>query len=159
MNIYKFKTPGLFPGVTAKEAAEELERIREKHGILSARVIVEESMDEKAILHRCFQWDDTKAAALYRESQARDLIRNLIVMVEETIIKGSVRAYVNVTPAQGQNRSYVPLYNAMLDDTARADLLNQAKRDSECFIAKYSQLEELNKVKEDMLYFINGLTK
>lgn len=155
MKKHEFVTPGLFPGVTADQAVEELERIREKRGILTPGIIVDESRGENALLHKCFQWDDTKAAALYREEQARTLIRNIRCVVEITEISYKTRTYVNVSTVEGSPRSYLPIDTAMSEDYSRADLLNQAKEDARKFITKYNTLEQLNKVKEEMLLFIN----
>ena len=159
MKKYEFSTPGLFPGVTAEQAVKELERIREKRGVLTPEVVVEESRDEKSVLHKCFQWDDAKAAALYRVEQARTLIANIRVEIIETVLTGKFRGFVNVTTVTGRPRSFIPLQEAMLAETPRADLLAQAKRDAKAFVDKYSQLEELNKVKQDMLLFTNDINE
>ena len=156
MKKYEFSTPGLFPGVTADQAAEELERIREQRGALTPEIVVDESRDEDSVLHKCFQWDDTKAAALYRAEQARTLIGNIKVVITNTEIKGTFRAFVNVSTVEGSPRSYIPINAAMSEDYSRSDLLAQAKADAKTFITKYNTLEQLNKVKAEMLLFINN---
>lgn len=154
---YKFKNPSLFKGITAGKAAEELERIREKHGYLSPEVVVDESRDPGAVLHRCFEWDDWKAAELYRARFAGDLIRNIEVVVNDKTVECNVRAFVNVRAAEGFQRSYIPIHEAMLNDVSKNDLMEQAKAEMQSFITKYAQLEELGNVKREMLYVINGI--
>jgi hypothetical protein len=157
MSNYKFITPGLWGDVTADEAVVELERIREKYGTLKPEMVVEESKPEGALLHKCFQWDDTKAADMWRKEQARQLIKNITVTVTNDSVSATVRAIVNVVTSESDKRSYVPLIKAIHDDASYQDLLGQAKADMESFIAKYSQLNELNAVKQAMLFALNGV--
>ena len=154
-NKYVFRNPGLWKGISADKAFAELERIRAKHGVLKPELVVEESRPKRAVLHNCFQWDDTLAAQKYRQSQASDLIRNITVVVVNENVSCSVRALVNVSRADDQKRSYVPIIEAILDDAAYKDLLEQAKADMESFVTKYGQIAELNPVKAEMLKAIN----
>ena len=155
---YLFKTPSLWKGASADKAAEELERIRRVNGILTPELVVNESAAESAVLHKCFQWNDTIAAEKYRISQAQDLIRNLTVVVVNESINCSVRALVNVTNKFScGKRSYIPIAEAIVDEDAYADLLAQAKAEMESFVSKYSQLSELNSVKAEMLKTISEL--
>lgn len=148
---YQFSTPGLFRGVTAEEAANELIRIREKYGTLEPEYVVDESRDSDAVLHKCFQWDDRKAAELYRKRQAMALIENIKVVVSNERMDIVVRAFVNVSPAHGVPRSYHPTAEVIHSEEAYKDLLAQAKAEMESFITKYQQIEELNGVKAKML--------
>ena len=152
MSNYKFINPGLWKGVSADDAVTELERIRAKYGTLKPEYIVEESKGEEALLHKCFQWDNEKAAALWRKEQAATLLRNIVVVtiVEEVEI-GNIRAYVNVVQEALPDRTYVPIAQAIVDDKAYADLLAQAKGEMESFVRKYSQITELNRAKAEML--------
>lgn len=154
---YKFITPGLWGDLTADKAMAELERIREKRGELKPEYVVEESKDEKAVLHGCFQWDDTIAAQMWRKEQARQLIKNITVTIVNENVSATVRAVVNVATTNGDGRSYVPLTQAILDDVSYDDLLAQAKAEMESFIAKYSQLTELNSVKKSMMAVLSGI--
>ena len=128
MEKYQFSVPSLYKGkVTADAAAAELERIREKHGILRPEIVVDESREASAVLHRCFQWDDKAAAESYRTQQARKLIDSIQVVIVNSDVHYSVRAFVNVRPAEDAGRSYTPMTEAIHDDKMYADLLSQAK--------------------------------
>ena len=151
MSNYKFRNPGLWKGVSADDAAAELNRIREKRGTLKPEFVVEESKDKNAVLHNCFTWDNKKAAELWRKQQASDLIRNIVCIVVNENVETEIRAFVNVVTGTLPDRSYTPVTEAILDDTAYKDLLAQAKAEMESFINKYSQIEELNGVKAAML--------
>lgn len=154
---YKFLNPSLWKSVTADEAMEELERIRKKHGLLKAEIVVEESKDERSVLHKCFQWDDSKAAEAWRKEQARQLIKNIVVVITETQVSASFRALVNVSSSKSSFRSFVPLADAMDDTISHKDLLFQAKKEMEAFISKFNSLNELSKVKHEMLLAIQNI--
>lgn len=152
---YTFANPGLWKGLTAAAAATELERIRQKHGTLKPEAVVEESEPEGAVLHGCFQWDDTIAARLWRNEQAKALIRNIMVEVSDKTVTCTVRALVNVASEPTAQRSYVPITEAIHNETSYADLLKQAKQEMVSFVKKYNQISELNRVKAEMLKVIN----
>lgn len=61
----------------------ELESIQESFGEVSPETLIESSKNKKSILHVFFQWDNEKAAHLWRLRQARDLLTRIQV----TIIK------------------------------------------------------------------------
>ena len=150
---YEFILKNLYPGITADEAAAELERIRAKHGVLDPALVVEESRREDDVLHGIFCWDDAKAAELYRTKQAQKLIQDirLVVTNENVNVNVAVRAYVNVRPAAGFAREYLPTQEVIANDEAYRDLLGQAKEEMQNFVSKYAQIEELNTVKASML--------
>lgn len=148
---YKFINPSLWKGVTADEAAAELDRIRQKNGVLKPEIVIDESRDENAVLHRCFQWDNEKAAELWRREQARKLIGNITCVVIAESVESSVRAFVCVETSNNSAQSYIPITEAIVDDTAYQDLLRQARADMDSFIKKYTQITELRFVKQSML--------
>lgn len=148
---YEFILQSLYPGITADEAAAELERIRKKYGALDPAMVVEESRHEENVLHNIFCWDDEKAAALYRTKQAQKLIQDIRVVVVNENVEVAVRAYVNVRPAAGCYRQYIPTQEVIKNEEAYKDLLEQARADMENFVTKYAQIEELNQVKASML--------
>lgn len=157
MSNYSFKNPSLWNGVTADEAAEELNRIRDEKGCLKAEFVVEAARPKDSVLHKCFEWDDKKAAELYRLRTAGALIRNLNVEVVTEKSEVSTRAFVNVRMEPDSERSYAPIVEAIQNETAYNDLLEQAKEDAGKFVNKYSQIQELNAAKMELLKFKNGI--
>lgn len=152
---YSFKTPGLYSGITADAAHAELVRIRNKYGELSPENVVAESTDKDSILHSIFEWDDTAAAEKYRREQARHLIKNIEVKITIEHYAIPCRALVNVVTSVSPTRTYIPVEEAIADDTAYKDLLEQAKKEAMTFVGKYSQITELNKAKAALLEFVN----
>lgn len=136
--VYQWKVNGVIP-VDAQTAGNELTRIYNKHGKLSPSDVVNESRNDSAPLHKCFEWNDKKAAEKYRESQAQQIIC-LITTVEKTAENTpvEVRAFVNV------NREYQPISVVMNDEEKRKSLLKTALSELSAFQRKYQSLEELN---------------
>lgn len=58
-------------------AANELKRIFKDHGYLTPALIVKVARKKKNPLHDCFEWNDTVAANLYRETQAKYILRQI----------------------------------------------------------------------------------
>lgn len=155
---YKFTIPGLYESkVTPEAAAVELNRIRNKFGILRPEFVVEESRRVDAVLHAIFQWNDAEAAELYRRTQARKLIDSIQAVITNDDITCTVRAFVSVRSSEEESRSYTPITEAIHDKEMYADLLDQARKDMQSFVTKYSQLSELNSVKAEMLKAINNV--
>lgn len=139
---YEWKLPGLF-SVEAQDAGEELERICDKHGALVPHDVVDESRPKTAVLHPCFEWDDPKAAELYREQQARQIIR-CVVVVQEDQKPQRVRAFHNVTA------NYEPVQVVVNDPVKLDKLLENAKAELRAFMVKYQILQQLQPVFDEI---------
>lgn len=129
--------------VSAEVAAEELKKIADENGgQLEPRMLVDASRAEDAPLHSLFEWDDTVAAEKYRETQARFIIRNIVVKTEEA---PPVRMMVHAG-----NPGYVQTKTALRDVDMHAALMRQAINDIQAFKAKYRGLRELDEVLREM---------
>ena len=135
---YRFKK-GSYIKADAQTAGEICEKL-EQQGNLTARALLEESRPENAPLHNAFEWDDGKAAELYRENQARHIISSLeIVPVQSE----PVRAFFNIVRSEPQ---YTHI-NVLMNQKETAEmLLKYALNELLAFQRKYSQLVELAKV-------------
>lgn len=143
--IYKWKNHG-FP-VKAQEAGEELERIEQSKGGIKPKYVIDEARPEGAILHNCFNWNDVEAAELYREVQARELIRNIVVVkvaeAEQEITP--TRAFVSVQN-EDESPQYISIRKAMTEVDYQEQILQKAFKELEAFKQKYSGLVQLKKV-------------
>ncbi|MBE6557532.1 MAG: hypothetical protein E7661_00725 [Ruminococcaceae bacterium] len=138
--IYQWKIEGIVP-VDAQSAGTEIKRIYDKFGGVSPKAVVDESRNETAVLHKCFEWNDKKAAEKYREQQAEKII-GLITVVNEQPERKDVRAFVHV-----QN-SYHPIEVVVGDKEKMDEMLATALRELKSFESKYSTLQELSPVFE-----------
>lgn len=144
-SVYKWKGFVNF-GCTAQVAGEELERIRVKYNgrLISANVLAE-AKDQKSPLHKAFEWDNAKAAHLWRLNQAGDLIRNIVVVNKDPDgQEKTIRAFVNVT--QDEDRHYTSISHAMSDDALRKQVLSQAWDELTSWKERYKELVEFSKI-------------
>lgn len=74
---------------------DEMNRIREKHGKLEAKKVVDEARPVDAPLHPNFEWNDGIAGERWREHQARNLIRTVKVINPGT--QESYHAFVHIS--------------------------------------------------------------
>lgn len=138
--VYAWKLPGIVP-VDAQTAGDELSRIYKRDGGISLKTVVDESRGKDAPLHGCFEWDDTKAAEKYRQSQAAHIIRSITVVTEIAADNGSpmaVRAFVTTKTTP----NYEPIQAVISSPDKYRVLLEQAKRDMQSFVQKYSVLSD-----------------
>jgi hypothetical protein len=71
--------------VSAELVGEEIAAVAETNGgICSPGALVDRSRPEDAVLHGEFEWDDSVAGEEYRKSQARNLVRAVVVVRDAT---------------------------------------------------------------------------
>lgn len=132
-------------GVSAQTAYDVIHGLYEE-GKKEASDLVDASRPEDAPLHSLFEWNDSIAAEMYREEQARCIIR-CVCTVPDEIENGSepVRAFFQIDKTTSD---YEPTYVIMSDEEKRKRLLDLAKRELASFRAKYQALKELSRVFE-----------
>lgn len=147
MGQYKWRDGGPKPPVDADVFGRVIEQIAPEEGALGVKpeAVVEAARSSRSEIHKCFQWDNDKAAASYRIQQARALLGALqIVRVElrdgPTV---SNRAYFSI--AQNQSRSYVGHDRVMSDLDLRAMVIKDAHRELEAFVKKYQSILALGR--------------
>ena len=146
MAVYDWKYPWAVPAQVAGEYLSELEK---REGKLTPELVLNESRDENAVLHPCFEWDDEKAAESYRLWQAGKILRDITVTIEreETAPPRIIRAYVNISDQQKHEKgAYVSLNVAMNNGDYKAQVLKNALYELQTFKNKYVDYVELEKV-------------
>ncbi len=136
--IYQWKLPTV--PVSAQTAGEEFERIYRERGKLDPADVVNESREETAPLHPCFEWNDEIAAEKYRVAQAGNIIRALVTVEEVADTSSEIRAFVHV------QRDYHPISVVVNDKDMMSELLESAEKDLMAFKRKYSELRQLSQV-------------
>lgn len=132
---YQWKTgffkadPNVAAGVMAKLSAENN---------LTASSLVDVSRPEDAPLHDDFEWNDDVAAELYRQDQARSMIRSIVVVSEDSPKQETTRAYVIVQP---ETHNYEPIQMVVKDEDKLQLLYKQAKRELDSFKTKYAGIK------------------
>lgn len=132
-----WKTKGLFKA-DAQKCYEEL-----GDNGLTPEQIVEKARDENSELHKCFEWDDTKAAEKYRLTQARSLMCNLVFVTEDQ--KAETRVFYNLT---FEKTEYKPTKLILQKPDEYQLLVQKALGELQAFKKKYAHIKELKKVFE-----------
>lgn len=122
----------------AQKVADEISSI----GIsVKPEEIVDKARDESTELHKCFEWDDTKAAERYRLHQARQIVCHLIIKeVDNAPQKHEVRVFYKTDNTEG----YKSVEYIMRNENEYQKLLERALSELSSFKKKYSTLKELN---------------
>ena len=145
----------------AREMNKELVRsalvaIAERNnGYLDPAKVVESAEDPESPLHDRFEWDDTEAAAHFRNIQAGVLIR----MIKITVVQApkETGAEVTITTTRGfqslpsdrkpapteEKGSYQPIPEIMSAPAKREELLATVLKELEAYRKRYSNIAEL----------------
>lgn len=121
-------------------ARAELEALRqEKGGNIRPTDVVEQARSPNSALHRYFEWDDTEAAARYREQQARGVIRAVVRFLPNAAGHPvAVRAYVSLPADREARAGYRAVADVMSDDALAAQALQAFEADVVRLEAKYA---------------------
>ena len=125
--VYKFRNGYSLP-VDAQTVGDRLTSIKDQLGrVYTPADVVADAKPWASPLHPCFEWNNRKAADLWREDQARHVIRS--VETVETSDDGTETrrpAFVSVCDrSQPRNESaYMAIADVLDDDTLRRRVLN-----------------------------------
>jgi hypothetical protein len=137
--IYEWKADSRFP-IGAQIAAERLKKIKDQHGAITPRVVVDDAANPRSPLHPCFEWDDETAADNFRLFQARKLIGAIVVAeIDDHPVNLETRAFVHVT---NDGPHYEAVEVAMAHEGMRNEVLERAKREIKLWRARYAGYEE-----------------
>jgi hypothetical protein len=122
---------------------EELEQIRMSNkGVLKPQQVVDYARDKDSALHSRFEWNNSKAAAAHRLTQAMKIIRvSVIILHGQT---KPVRAYVSLMADRGESGDgYRAIVDVLADDQLCTDLLIEAKAEMKVFRERFKSLSAL----------------
>ena len=144
----EWKLPGLFKGINAEEAWNELHGNGEKR---TPQEIVDIARNPNSVIHNYFQWDDTVAAEEYRKEQAARMERSFVLTkVVDDGEKVEKKVYRLVEVDSSRTSAYTPVVFTLRKEDEYADLLRRAKIELEGFIKRYHSLVELQEIIEDI---------
>jgi hypothetical protein len=141
--IYQYR-PGFRGNVGAQVAGERLAELAEANGgHLTPAGVVEDSRDDDAPLHPCFEWRDDVAAELHRQDEARQLIRNVYrVEADAKGVEAPVLHHVHVT-LDDLGPCYVTTARAMGDDELREQVEADALKAFQALRERYRHIKAL----------------
>ena len=136
MDKVEWKIEGLFKDVDPQKVYEEI-----GENNITPEEILEKAKNPSLELHKCFEWDDSKAAYKYRIQQARTIVCNLVIVHEE--IKERPRAFYNLTFEKAE---YHPTVMILKKPDEYQALLEKARGELKAFQNKYKILKELKPI-------------
>lgn len=139
--IYQWKQQAAI-SLEAQVAGDCLEALRiHNNGHLTPRAVVDAARPEDSPLHPAFEWSDKKAAEAFREDQARYVLRQITVVIENGDNPKPVRAFLNVI--EGDESHYTSRAVVLSDADLRKQVLHRAWLELRAFREKYREYEEL----------------
>lgn len=141
--IYQWKDSAFKSG-DPQAVGDRLNRIRESNPKqrLAARDVVVDARREDSPLHRYFEWRDSVAALKYRETQARELIRSLVVIYDERP-DTPVPAFVCIEQGAEEFGPYQATHVALAEPESRDYVLTRARQELAAWRKRYASLQEL----------------
>jgi len=110
-------------------------------GRIDAKDLLAVARPKNSPIHDMFEWDDTTAAERYRVEQARHVLRSVQVRVT-----GGTKKPVVTKAFPFVDDNYIPVEQVYEDKGLRNELLREALREGESWMARYEHLAELASV-------------
>lgn len=143
---YEFRDDGVVAIKNLKRAnpqriGEELAKITDAHdGRLTPDDVVEAAKNPRSALHKHFEWNDQAAAQAFRLDQAREIIRTIRIVEDES--SGELtRAFLSVVDKGGA--AYRRVQDVRTSGDLQAAVLQQADRDLEAWQKRYRSIAEI----------------
>ena len=147
--------PGSRVKVDVDKALVAMRAIYAQHGAITPKAVVETSKPEDSVLHDEFEWDDTEAARIHREEQARYLLRSMVVVYkrQDGTKTQPVRAFVKIVPSADdpvldelaadavQPHIYLPIKKVMDEPDLRQRHRRQAWRELVAWRQRYRDID------------------
>lgn len=109
--VYQWKEKAVIRKGNVQRIGEELETFDESERTPET-IVAFAQRNKRSELHKCFEWNDTRAAAKWRLEEARNLIQSIEVVIEHVEgphsvpVSVNIRAFESVKSDTG-TRSYV----------------------------------------------------
>ncbi len=144
--VFEWKQSYHFP-VAADVVGTEIQCITREKGGIKPPELVDAARPDDSPLHPLFEWDDTQAAEMYRQFQARQVINHIIVRVERGEEEPLVyRAFVNVMPQRDDGKAerlYVEADLVMAEPDLKRQFFDEMIDDIKALQRKYSAYQDL----------------
>lgn len=140
---YSWKIGGIYKA-NPQVIGEEIQSLGEH---FTVKDIVNKARDNNSNLHNLLEWNDEIAGEKYREIQAGDIVRNLVIVkqVDGKEKNTNIRVFVSSNKRDGV---YKPITSVIRVQEEYEQLLQQALRELQAFKNKYKDLSELNEIFE-----------
>lgn len=152
-NVYRFSRGGVPVHKHSKDddpnvIGAELDKIAATHkGRLQATDVVDAAQPAEHPLHKHFEWRNNVAGNLWRQEQARSLIRSIEVVMDDNGGEERIApAYVSVVD---EGRSYRAIREVLTSSKLQLSMLVQAERDLRNWQNRYRELTDICEIVRD----------
>jgi hypothetical protein len=133
------------------EVIEEVVEVQKTYG-LTAENLLRKASKKSSSLYEFFDWDNSSAGEKWRLSQARSLINEIKIIVEDKEIYAfeSVNVTIkeaetpNIKPSKFGSREYKPIIEIMNNEDYRIQLVHRALAEAVYWKERHAELVELN---------------
>lgn len=133
--------------VDPNQAGEFLENLSDRYGSFLKTVhVVDAARPEDSPIHHGFEWDDSRAAEGFRQVQAREMLRNIRVLVGTEEVEPH-RVFLNVIQ-EGEGQGYATTAKILSDEDLHEQVIQTAKAQLEGWAKRYKEIKELGSIVE-----------
>lgn len=132
----------------AEKCYRELETLGDSY---TPQQIVDFAKNPETELHKCFEWDDTKAAENWRKQQARYVCCSISIVTDETEQKPTAYRLIQ---HDTDKQSYQNVVVTVRNRDQYLDLLEMAKKELNSFKERYRRIVELESVIDEIERFL-----
>lgn len=152
-------------GIPIEKAVSELKRIYERDNKIAPAAVVKEAESKSAPLHAAFTWDDSLAAQIQRENEARSLMRRIVVVHRDAkgvATTAPVRGFVAIPVVQENGnqavdhrtnqpmQTYIPVVSVMSQDDLRRSYVAKAYAELQSWRQRYQDIEAFAQLFEEI---------
>jgi len=132
-----------------EELLNEICKIKDSEG-LTAENIVKVAKNKNNVLHKFFDWNDNSASDKYRLFQARQLINEVKIIIEEReyFAFENVSVQINEGGKLKSKKLYLDRTEIMNNKDLREQILNRAMGNIQYWRRQHGAYEELNPIFE-----------
>lgn len=135
------------------EVIDEVLEVQKKSG-LTAENLLNKARDKSSSLYEFFDWDDSSAGEKWRLHQARNVINEVKIFVEDKEIRAFENVVIEVKDIETDNslntsisrREYLPTVEVMSKEEYRTQIIRRALIEASYWKEKHSQLIELEPI-------------
>lgn len=131
-----------------KKVIKEILKVEKTQG-LTAWTLLEQAKEKDNPLHDLFEWDNSVAAEKYRLVQARIIINEIKIMVEDKVMYGFENVTVKVSETDSK-RVYQPINDIMDNEETRNQILLRGIQAQKYWKQQYSNLIEFKGIVKEI---------
>lgn len=134
-----------------KEVIAEILEVKDESG-LTAETLLDRAKNKKSNLHDFFEWDNSEAGEKWRLQQARIIINDVKIIVEDKElfafenVSVVVKSNINSDENTESKREYKTVIEISSNEDYRSQVLNRALGEISYWKEKYNELNELKDI-------------